>query len=76
MRSKYGTAVLEVFEKPLVIHPNWPDLQCGGEDAIVRLEAEGRCGRCVYFFSSGCMDIDTPCRIGMTVLRSFRGCQS
>jgi D-arabinose 1-dehydrogenase-like Zn-dependent alcohol dehydrogenase len=36
-------AVLEVFEKPLVIHPNWPDPQCGGEDAIVRVEAEGSC---------------------------------
>jgi hypothetical protein len=26
-------AVLEVFEKPLVIHPNWPDPECGGVDA-------------------------------------------
>jgi hypothetical protein len=51
MRSKYGTAVLEGFEKPLVIHPNWPDLQCGGEDAIVRVEAEGRCWRCAYFLA-------------------------
>jgi D-arabinose 1-dehydrogenase-like Zn-dependent alcohol dehydrogenase len=27
----------------LVNHPNGPDPQCGGEDAIVRVEAEGIC---------------------------------
>jgi D-arabinose 1-dehydrogenase-like Zn-dependent alcohol dehydrogenase len=36
-------AVLEAFKKPMVVHDNWPDPECGPEDAIVKVEANGIC---------------------------------
>jgi len=36
-------AVLEAFNKPLVVHKDWPDPKCGPRDAIVRVEANGIC---------------------------------
>ena len=36
-------AVLEAFKKPMVVHEHWPDPECGPEDAIVKVEANGIC---------------------------------
>lgn len=36
-------AVLEQFKKPMVVHDNWPDPECGPEDAIIKVEANGIC---------------------------------
>lgn len=36
-------AVLETFKKPMVVHEHWPEPECGPEDAIVRVEANGIC---------------------------------
>ncbi len=36
-------AVLEAFNKPFVIHANWPEPKCGPEDAIIKVAANGVC---------------------------------
>ena len=36
-------AVVEEIAKPLVVHSNWPDPECGPEDAIVEVQANGIC---------------------------------
>ena len=36
-------AVLEAFKTPMKMHENWPDPECGPEDAIVKVEANGIC---------------------------------
>jgi D-arabinose 1-dehydrogenase-like Zn-dependent alcohol dehydrogenase len=36
-------AVLEAFNKPFVIHANWPEPKCGPDDAIIKVAANGVC---------------------------------
>ena len=36
-------AVLEAFKTPMKMHENWPDPECGPEDAIIKVEANGIC---------------------------------
>ncbi len=36
-------AVLEAFQTPMKIHQNWPDPQCGPNDAIIKVAANGIC---------------------------------
>jgi alcohol dehydrogenase len=36
-------AVVEEIAKPLVIHANWPDPDCGTDDAVVEVQANGIC---------------------------------
>lgn len=34
-------AVVEEIGKPLVVHRDWPDLDCGTDEAVIRVEANG-----------------------------------
>jgi D-arabinose 1-dehydrogenase-like Zn-dependent alcohol dehydrogenase len=36
-------AVVERIGEPLVVHPHWPDPECGPEDAVVQVQANGIC---------------------------------
>jgi D-arabinose 1-dehydrogenase-like Zn-dependent alcohol dehydrogenase len=36
-------AVVEAIGKPLVVHTDWPDPDCGATDAVIRVEANGIC---------------------------------
>ncbi|HBY64160.1 MAG TPA: alcohol dehydrogenase [Solibacterales bacterium] len=36
-------AVVEEIGKPLVVHADWPDPDCGATDAVIRVEANGLC---------------------------------
>jgi D-arabinose 1-dehydrogenase-like Zn-dependent alcohol dehydrogenase len=36
-------AVVEEIAKPLVVHANWPDPECGPDDAVVEVQANGIC---------------------------------
>ena len=36
-------AVVEELGKPLVVHNDWPDPDCGPTDAVLRVEANGIC---------------------------------
>ena len=36
-------AVVEEIAKPLVVHSNWPDPDCGPNDAVVEVQANGIC---------------------------------
>ncbi|HBD11079.1 MAG TPA: alcohol dehydrogenase [Porticoccaceae bacterium] len=36
-------AVLEAFKSPMKVHDNWPEPECGPDDAIVKVEANGVC---------------------------------
>ncbi len=36
-------AVVEEIAKPLVLHSNWPDPECGPDDAVIEVQANGIC---------------------------------
>jgi D-arabinose 1-dehydrogenase-like Zn-dependent alcohol dehydrogenase len=36
-------AVLEAFKTPMKMHDNWPEPECGPDDAIVKVQANGIC---------------------------------
>src|SRR5262245_12531213 len=36
-------AVVEEIGKPLVIHNDWPEPDCGDDEAVLRIEANGIC---------------------------------
>jgi D-arabinose 1-dehydrogenase-like Zn-dependent alcohol dehydrogenase len=36
-------AVVEEIGKPLVVHRDWPDPECGADEAVIRVEANGIC---------------------------------
>ena len=36
-------AVVEEIAKPLVVHSHWPDPDCGLDDAVVEVQANGIC---------------------------------
>jgi D-arabinose 1-dehydrogenase-like Zn-dependent alcohol dehydrogenase len=36
-------AVVEEIARPLVVHANWPDPECGPDDAVVEVQANGIC---------------------------------
>jgi len=36
-------AVVEEIGKPLVVHRDWPDPDCGMDEAVIRVEANGTC---------------------------------
>ena len=46
-------AVMEQIGKPLVVHNNWPDPECGSFDAVIRVEANGICRSDYHIWQGG-----------------------
>jgi D-arabinose 1-dehydrogenase-like Zn-dependent alcohol dehydrogenase len=46
-------AVVEEIAKPLVVHHDWPDPDCGPDEAVIRVEANGICRSDYYLWQGG-----------------------
>lgn len=46
-------AVMEQIGKPLVVHNDWPDPECGPSDAVLRVEANGICRSDYHIWQGG-----------------------
>jgi D-arabinose 1-dehydrogenase-like Zn-dependent alcohol dehydrogenase len=55
-------AVVEEIAKPLVVHGDWPDPDCGPDEAVIRVEANGICRSDYYMWQAGwsCLGITVP----------------
>jgi D-arabinose 1-dehydrogenase-like Zn-dependent alcohol dehydrogenase len=46
-------AVVEEIANPLVVHRDWPDPDCGPDEAVIRVEANGICRSDYYVWQGG-----------------------
>jgi D-arabinose 1-dehydrogenase-like Zn-dependent alcohol dehydrogenase len=46
-------AVVEEIAKPLVVHRDWPDPDCGADEAVIRVGANGICRSDYYVWQGG-----------------------
>jgi D-arabinose 1-dehydrogenase-like Zn-dependent alcohol dehydrogenase len=46
-------AVVEEIGKPLVVRKDWPDPECGADEAVIRIEANGICRSDYHIWQGG-----------------------